>query len=114
LSELIKVRISQINGCAFCLKLHMDWARKAGVPDVQLEMLVTWRDVNCFNERERAALDWSEALTRMNEVHLDDAQYDQVSRHFTAIELAALTAAIASINAWNRIAGALRFAPPGQ
>ena len=113
LIELLKVRVSQINGCAFCLKLHLDWARKAGVPDLQLDLVATWREVACFDARERAALDWAEALTRMPVAHVDDAAHAQAAQQFDERQLAALTAAIATINAWNRIAGALRFAPPG-
>lgn len=114
LSELMKVRVSQVNGCAFCLKLHLDWARKAGVPALQLDLLATWREVSCFDERERAALAWAEGLTLMAQAPVDDALYASMARQFTPTELAALTAAIANINAWNRIAGALRFTPPGM
>jgi AhpD family alkylhydroperoxidase len=113
LAELIKIRVSQINGCAYCLKLHLDWARKAGVPDVQTALVATWRDASCFSDRERAALAWAEALTGMAAHHVSDDAYAQVAHQFGETELAALTAAIANINAWNRIAGALRFAPPG-
>ncbi|MBS0320748.1 MAG: carboxymuconolactone decarboxylase family protein [Proteobacteria bacterium] len=113
LTELLKVRVSQINGCAFCLKLHLDWARKAGVRDVQLDLVATWRDAACFNARQRAALRWAEALTAMAAAHVDDGAYAEVARQYTQRDVAALTAAIAAINAWNRIAGGLRFAPPG-
>ncbi|MBV8469348.1 MAG: carboxymuconolactone decarboxylase family protein [Burkholderiaceae bacterium] len=113
LSELLKVRVSQINGCAFCLQLHLDWARKAGVSPLQLDLLPTWREVSCFDARERAALAWAEALTRMAQAPIDDALHATVASHFSTTELAALTGAIANINAWNRIAGALRFTPPG-
>lgn len=113
LIELVKVRVSQINGCAFCLKLHLDWARQAGVPAIQLDLLATWRDVDCFDARERAALDWAESLTGMALHHIEDATHERASLQFSEVELAALTTSIAAINAWNRIAGSLRFAPPG-
>ena len=113
LIELVKVRVSQINGCAFCLKLHLDWARQAGVAAVQLDLLPTWRDVDCFDARARAALDWAEALTGMASHHIEDATHERAAAQFSEVEFAALTASIAAINAWNRIAGSLRFAPPG-
>ena len=113
LTELVKVRVSQLNGCAFCLKLHLDWARKAGVPGLALDLLATWREVEVFDARERAALAWAEALTGMAAQHVSDAAFAEAARQFGQTELAALTTAIATINAWNRIAGALRFEPPG-
>lgn len=113
LGELVKVRVSQLNGCAFCLKLHLDWARQAGVPALQLDLVAVWREVACFDARERAALAWAERLTGMAARHIGDEDHQQAARHFSETELAALTAAIAAINAWNRIAGALRFVPPG-
>lgn len=111
LAELVKVRVSQMNGCAFCLHLHLNWARKAGVPDSQLDMLAVWHEARGFGPRERAALAWAEALTRMERSPVDDATYAAAADAFTPSELAALTTAIAAINAWNRIAGALRFMP---
>lgn len=113
LTELVKVRVSQLNGCAFCLKLHLDWARKAGVPGLALDLLATWREVEVFDARERAALAWAEALTGMAARHVSDAAFSEAAQQFGQTELAALTTAIATINAWNRIAGSLRFEPPG-
>ena len=113
LTELIKVRVSQLNGCAFCLKLHLDWARQAGVPGSALDLLATWREVAVFDARERAALAWAETLTGMATEHVNDAAFAAAAQQFSQTELAALTTAIAAINAWNRIAGALRFEPPG-
>ena len=113
LTELVKVRVSQLNGCAFCLKLHLDWARKAGVPGLALDLLATWREVEVFDARERAALAWAEALTGMAAQHVSDAAFAEAAQQFGQTELAALTTAIATINAWNRIAGSLRFEPPG-
>ena len=113
LTELLKVRVSQINGCAYCLKLHLDWARQANVNSVKLDLVAVWREASCFDARERAALSWAESLTRIAEWHVDDRLFEQTSAHFPPTELAALTTAIATINAWNRIAGALRFTPAG-
>ena len=113
LSELVKIRVSQINGCAFCLKLHLDLARRLALPQVQLDLLATWRDATCFDTRERAALEWAEALTRMATAPVTDAVHQRLAQVFEPREIAALTTAIATINAWNRIAGPLRFVPPG-
>ena len=113
LVELVKIRVSQINGCAYCLKLHLDWARQAGVPQTQLDLVATWRNVACFDARERAALAWAESLTRMMSQHVGDEVYEHARRQYSESELAALTTAVAAINAWNRIVGSLRFAMPG-
>ena len=112
LIELIKIRVSQVNGCAYCLKLHSDWARHAGVPEIQIGLVATWRDAACFNDQERAALAWAESLTTMATQHVSDDLHEQAAGNFSETELAALTVAIATINAWNRIAGSLRFAIP--
>lgn len=112
LAELVKVRISQLNGCAFCLALHLGWARKAGVDEAKLGLVAVWREVATFDARERAALGWAEALTRMGEAPVEDAVHAEVAAQFEPAALAALTTAIAQINAWNRIAGGLRFALP--
>ncbi len=112
LAELVKVRVSQINGCAFCLALHLDWARKAGVPQAQLDRLPVWREADAFDARERAALAWAEALTCMATAPIEDALHAELQAQFEPPLLAALTTAIGQINAWNRIAGALRFKAP--
>ena len=114
LIELVKVRVSQLNGCAFCLRIHIDWALEAGVTRERLDLLAAWHDSALFDVRERAALAWAEALTRMALAPVSDADHAAVSAVFTPTELAGLSAAIAGINAWNRIAGALRFAPAGR
>jgi len=112
LTELVKLRASQINGCAFCLQLHLNLARKLGLPQAKTDLLTTWRDAGIFTARERAALAWTEALTTMAQQHITDAVYAQVRAAFTESEVAYLTATVGAINAWNRIAGALQFAPP--
>lgn len=112
LTELIKVRASQINGCAFCIQFHLNMARKLGVETPKLDLLAAWREVGVYTARERAALAWTEALTRMDRHSVSDATYAQVQEQFTRSEIAFLTTSVGAINAWNRIAGSLHFAPP--
>ncbi|MDC7786640.1 carboxymuconolactone decarboxylase family protein [Rhodoplanes sp. TEM] len=112
LLELIKIRTSQINGCAYCLAVHIAEARRLGMNETALHLLPTWRDSSFFDARERAALAWAEAVTLVHEEPVDDAVYDQASTHFSETELADLTGAIVSINGFNRIAVAYRFAHP--
>jgi AhpD family alkylhydroperoxidase len=112
LTELVKVRVSQINGCMFCLKLHVDASRRVGTEDAKLDLVATWRDAGVFSEREMAAPIWSEALAGMLNRPIAESAYGQSHRHFSEIEAIHLIAAMANINAWNRIAGGLRFAPP--
>jgi AhpD family alkylhydroperoxidase len=111
LSELVKVRVSQINGCAFCLGLHLDIARKLAVPGVKLDLVAVWREAGVFSEQERAALAWAEALTLPAQGHDLDALYAEVRAQFTEGEAVFLTVAIGTINQWNRIAGGLGFTP---
>ncbi|MGM9516228.1 carboxymuconolactone decarboxylase family protein [Roseateles sp. DB2] len=112
LSELLKVRVSQINGCAFCLQYHLNLGRKLGLPALQLDQLACWSDSPAFAPRERAALAWAEVLTLQASRPDTDAAYAALQVQFSAAEIANLTAAIGHINAWNRIAGGLRFTPP--
>lgn len=112
LTELLKLRASQINGCAFCLQYHLNLARKHGLSPAKIDLVATWRDCRIFSERERAALAWTEALTLMAQHHIADSAYEQLQAVFSKSEIAFLTAAIGAINAWNRIAGALQFDPP--
>ncbi len=113
LTELLKVRASQINGCAFCLQYHLNIARDKQVPAAKLDLVATWHETpDLYSERERTALAYTEALTSALHKGIDDALRAQVEQHFPGPQLAFLTAAIANINAWNRIAIALRFAPP--
>ncbi len=111
LTELLKIRVSQINGCAFCLQFHITLARKAGLESNKIDLVAVWRDVSIFSDRERAALAWAEALTQMNRVHVPGALQINLQKVFSTQEIAFLTSAIASINAWNRIAGGLGFPP---
>jgi AhpD family alkylhydroperoxidase len=111
LLELIKIRVSQINGCAFCLAMHTTDARKLGESDERMQLLNAWREAPVFSERERAALAWAEAVTLITEGHVPDAVYEQARRHFSEKALVDLTAAAVAINSWNRIAIAFRATP---
>jgi AhpD family alkylhydroperoxidase len=112
LFELIKVRASQINGCAFCVQYHLNDARKLNIASEKLDLLVTWRESGLFSERESAALEWTEHVTLLAQRHIDDEGYARVLSQFSEQELAVLTTAIAQINFWNRLAAPLRFTPP--
>ncbi len=113
LLELIKLRASQINGCAFCVQFHILEAEKLGVSVDKLNLLVVWREVSQFSARERAALAWTEALTMLPN-GVSDEVYAEVSKEFSEKELTYLTSAIASINAWNRFGAAYRWTPPAR
>jgi len=104
LLELVKTRASQINGCAYCLDMHTKDARAAGETEQRLYTLSAWRETSFFTPRERAALAWTEALTRVSEHHIDDALYDELRRHFSEKEAVDLTLAVITINGWNRLA----------
>ena len=112
LLELVKVRASQLNGCAFCLQLHVNWARQAGVAQGRLDQLAVWRDSPGFTAQERAALAWAEALTDLTRRGELDAVRATARSAFGEQRLWRLTLAIAAVNAWNRIAGPLGFTPP--
>jgi len=112
LLELIKLRASQINGCAYCTQYHLNAARKLSVPAEKLDLLVVWRDAGVFSAREKAAFAWTEDLTNVAGHHISDDDYAAVHAHFPSAQLAALTTAIGLINTWNRIAGPLQFTPP--
>jgi AhpD family alkylhydroperoxidase len=112
LIELIKLRASQINGCAFCTQYHLNAARKLEISQAKLDLLVVWREAGIFSAREQAAFAWTEELTRIAGNHISDQDYADVIKQFPPAELAALTTAVGLINTWNRIAGPLRFAPP--
>jgi AhpD family alkylhydroperoxidase len=112
LMELVKMRASQINGCAFCLAMHARDARKLGMSDEKLHLLPAWREAPAlYSERERAVLAWTEALTLVTEGHAPDEVYREVRAQFSDKEIADLTAAIATINVWNRLNIAARTPP---
>ncbi len=113
LLELIKLRASQINGCAFCVQFHIMESEKLGVPADKINLVVVWREAPQFSPRERAALAWTEALTLIAD-GVSDEVYTEASREFSEKELAYLTSAIASINVWNRFGAAFRWTPPAR
>jgi AhpD family alkylhydroperoxidase len=112
LIELVKTRASQINGCSFCVHMHTRDARARGESEGRLYLLSAWRHSPLYSERERAALAWTEALTLVAETQVPDEVYDTARRHFSEKELADLTMAVVTINAWNRIAVAARTVHP--
>jgi AhpD family alkylhydroperoxidase len=112
LIELVKLRVSQINNCAFCLQIHLNVARRLGVPPEKLDLVATWEEAGLFSEKECAALAWAETLTRLADRSVPDPAYEAARRHFSESELLFLSTAIANINAWNRLGAAFRFAPP--
>jgi AhpD family alkylhydroperoxidase len=109
LLELVKMRSSQLNGCAYCLDMHSKDARAAGETEQRLYLLDAWRETSLYSERERAALAWTEAVTRVADGHVPDDVYDEASNHFTEDELVALTLAIVAVNGWNRLNIAFRM-----
>ena len=111
LIELVKIRASQINGCAFCLNMHVNDARKLGERDERMHLLNAWRESPRYTDRERAALAWTEALTLIAESHAPDDVYEEAKRHFSEKELVELTYAIVAINGWNRMMVAFRRPP---
>jgi AhpD family alkylhydroperoxidase len=113
LLELIKLRASQINGCAFCVQYHILQAESLGISADKLNLVVVWREALLFSPRERAALAWTEVLTLLTE-GVGDEIYAQVSAEFSEQELAYLTSAVASINVWNRLGVAYRWTPPAR
>ena len=113
LLELIKLRASQINGCAFCVQFHILQSESLGIPTDKLNLVVVWREAPQFSPRERAALAWTEALTTITE-GVSDEVYAQASAEFSEKELTYLTSAIASINVWNRFGAAYRWTPPAR
>ncbi len=111
LVNLVKVRASQINGCAFCLNMHTAEARAAGEIEARLHLLNAWREAPCYSRRERAALAWTDALTRIADTHAPDEDYELLREHFSDDERVKLTLAIVAINGWNRFAISFRMVP---
>ena len=112
LLELVKIRASQLNGCAFCIQFHLNDARKLSMATAKLDLLAAWREAGIYSDREMAALEWTEALTMQAQRHITDELFTELSRHFSEQEFILLTGAIGQINFWNRIAAPFRFAPP--
>jgi AhpD family alkylhydroperoxidase len=111
LQELVKLRASQINGCAYCVDMHSIDLRASGETSQRMDALTVWQETPFFTERERAALLWTEKLTLVSVDHVPDDVYEVVCRQFTEEELANLTLIIAAINAWNRFGIAFRAVP---
>lgn len=110
--ELVKIRASQLNGCAFCVQFHLNDARKLNVPAEKLDLLAAWREAGIYSQREMAALEWTESVTLMAQHHIEDEVFARVKAQFPERDMALLTVAISQINAWNRIAAPFRFTPP--
>ncbi len=113
LVNLIYLRVSQINGCAYCVDLRARDLRKAGETDARIDALAGWYDSPLFSDREKAALAWVEAVTRIEGTHAPDAAWSELREHFADKELADITYAAALMNAWNRVAIAFRHEPEG-
>ena len=112
LIHLIKLRASQINGCAYCLDMHWKDLKSIGESDQRLYELNAWEESPFYTDRERAALAWTDAVTKVADSRVPDVLYEEVRKHFNEKELADLTMAIATINAWNRLAISFRAVPP--
>ena len=112
LIELVKTRASQINGCAFCINMHTEDARKRGETEQRIYLLNAWRESPLYSDRERAALAWTESVTLISETHAPDDVYEQLRTQFSEEDTVNLTMLIATINAWNRLAISFRAVPP--
>ena len=110
LMELVRLRASQINGCAYCIHMHTTDLRKRGEPEMRLYMLDAWRESTLYSDNERAALGWTEALTRLSETKAPDADYKALESEFSQEEQVHLTLLIGSINTWNRLQVGFRVA----
>jgi len=111
LLHLLKLRVSQINGCAYCIDMHWKDLKAGGETEQRLYMLDAWRESPFYSERERAALAWAEAVTLVTEGHVPDEVFEEARRQFDETELANLTLAVVAINGWNRLNIAFRIAP---
>ena len=111
LAELVRLRASQINGCAFCVDMHTADARKGGETDRRLATVSVWRETPFFTDRERAALEWTESVTLLAQTHVPDEVWERVKPYFSDQEIADLTLLIIAINGWNRIAVTFRKMP---
>jgi AhpD family alkylhydroperoxidase len=114
LLELVKLRASQINGCAFCVDLHTRDARAAGESDERMHLVCVWHEAPVFSPRERVALAWTEAVTRIADTHVPDDVYVLAKTEFSEAELVNLTLAVIATNGWNRLAVSFRAIPAGR
>jgi AhpD family alkylhydroperoxidase len=111
LLHMIKLRVSQINGCAFCLDMHWKDLQAAGESEQRMYSLDAWRETDYYSDRERAALAWAEAVTKVREGHVPDEVFEATRQHFSEQEMADLTFAVVAINGWNRLSIAFRVVP---
>jgi AhpD family alkylhydroperoxidase len=111
LRALVELRVSQVNGCAYCVDLHSREARRAGEAQQRLDCLPVWRETPFFDDRERAALAWAESVTLVPQTGVPDAVYEEVRGHFSEKELVDLTLIVSLMNAWNRMAISFRHGP---
>jgi AhpD family alkylhydroperoxidase len=111
LAELVRLRASQLNGCAFCVDMHVADARKGGETERRLATVSVWRETPFFTDRERAALEWTEAVTLISQTHVPDDVWEAVKPHFSEQEITDLTLLIVAINGWNRLAVSFRKMP---
>jgi len=112
LLDLVKIRASQINGCAYCIHMHSKEARAKGETEERIYLLDAWRESPLYTPRERAALAWTEAVTLVADTHVPDDVFDELRRHFSDADVANLTLAVATINVWNRLAISFRAVHP--
>jgi AhpD family alkylhydroperoxidase len=111
LLHMIKLRVSQINGCAFCLDMHWKDLQASGESEQRMYSLDAWRETDYYSDRERAALAWAEAITKVTEGHVPDEVFEATRQHFSEQEMADLTFAVVAINGWNRLSIAFRVVP---
>ena len=111
LLHMIKLRVSQINGCAFCLDMHWKDLQASGESEPRMYSLDAWRETDYYSDRERAALAWAEAVTKVTEGHVPDEVFEAARQHFSEQEMADLTFAVVAINGWNRLSIAFRVVP---
>lgn len=111
LLELVRLRASQLNGCAYCVNMHANDARKAGETEARLQTLSVWRETSFFTPREQAAMAWTESMTRLTSHQPHQVEYENLLEHFSEAEVVNLTLAIATINAWNRFGVGFAMAP---
>jgi AhpD family alkylhydroperoxidase len=111
LLHMIKLRVSQINGCAFCLDMHWKDLQAEGESEQRMYSLDAWRETDYYSDRERAALAWAEAVTKVTEGHVSDEVFEATRQHFSDQEMADLTFAVVAINGWNRLSIAFRVVP---
>jgi hypothetical protein len=114
LRALVELRVSQVNGCGYCVDLHAREARDRGESQQRLDALPVWHDSPFFSDREKSALAWAESLTRISETHAGDAEFDAVRRHFTEQETVELSLSVSLANFWNRVAGGFRRQPQAR